>query len=265
MSGLIDTHAHLDGFQQRGELTSVLQRADEAGVSRIIAIGTDPGDWEINRNLAETYSGSVFRSAGLHPCHVDATWEAALSALPGFLEKNAHLVALGEAGLDYFRLSKENRETLVAWQHQAFREQIRLARSFDLPLIVHSRSAFEDTIRLLREEKFPMERAVFHCFAEGPEEVAELNRLGGRASFTAIATFPKADAVRAALRKQPLDLLMIETDCPYLAPQAVRGQTNEPAYVRLTAQWMAGFLGMPEEELEERTTANAKAFFSLPD
>jgi TatD DNase family protein len=260
---IIDTHAHLDRFHERGELNDVLARADAVGVKRIINIGTDTSDWTLYQQLGQQYPGKLYRTAGLHPCHVDQGWEGQLAQLEPALDPDGALVGLGECGLDYFRLSKANREAEVANQQQAFREQIRIALRHDLPLIIHSRSAFEDTLRLLQEEKFPFERTVFHCFAEGPEEITELNRRGGRASFTAIPTFPKSDRVRAALKAQPLDLLMIETDCPYLAPQIVRGQTNEPAFLAHTALWIADAFGLSVEELAARTTAAAEAFFQL--
>lgn len=260
---IIDTHAHLDGFYKKNELDAVLRRASANGVEKILAIGTDTDDWPINHDLAAQFPGLIYQTIGLHPCHVGEDWETRLGQMHSSLHRRDGLVAIGEAGLDYFRLPKENKDEVISWQKEAFRQQILIAKDFNLPLVVHSRAAFGDTLKILQTEKFPADHTVFHCFAEGPGSVRELNAWGARASFTGIPTFPKADDVKAALKAQPIELLMIETDCPYLAPQAVRGQKNEPAFLQLTAQWMANFLGIAIDDFNSLTTSNAVEFFSL--
>ncbi len=266
---LIDTHAHLDRFHRRGELAAVLERARAAGVRRIVAIGTEPEDWRLYRELVPQLDGRVAFTAGLHPCSVDEHWEAALAELPRCFESHAAgavAVGLGECGLDRFHLPKNDAaaaERIFAWQLAAFRAQLRLAKELSGPLVVHSRGAFAETVAAIDAAGFDWARVVFHCFSEGEAEMRLLNARGGRGSFTGIITYKNAEGVRAALRAQGPARLMVETDSPYLPPEPHRGKGNEPAYVALTAARAAELLAMPLAELAERTTANACAFFGL--
>ena len=160
-----------------------------------------------------------------------------------------------KSNADYFRLPKDGQEAaeLKKLQESAFRQQLTLAYQFDCPVIVHSRAAFADTVRMIDESGVDWKQSIFHCFSEGPDEVRELNRRGGRASFTGILTYPSAGAIRAAAEAQGLDRLMLETDCPYLAPQAVRGQINEPAHLAHIAEYAAKLFNVPVEELARRS------------
>ena len=175
-------------------------------------------------------------------------------------------VALGECGLDRFHLPKNDparAEQVFAWQRSAFAAQLALARELGCPLVVHSRGAFRETVEMIDASGVDWARVVFHCFSEGVAEIAELNRRGGRGSFTGIITYKNADAVRTALLAQGLARLMVETDAPWLAPVPHRGSPNEPAYVRHTAESAARLLEMGVDELAAITTANARAFFNL--
>ncbi len=266
---LIDTHAHLDRFFHKGELPAVLERARGAGVVQIVTIGTQPDDWRLYRELVPTWGGAVAYTAGLHPCSVDEEWEAAVAALPPYFEAGggAAAVGLGECGLDRFHLPKNDpraAERIFAWQLAAFRAQLELAKRVRGPLVVHSRGAFAETVAAIDAAGFDWSRVVFHCFSEGADEMRTLAARGGRGSFTGIITYKSAESVRAALREQGLERLMIETDCPYLTPEPHRGKPNEPALVALTAARAAQELGVPVAELAARTTANARTFFGLP-
>jgi TatD DNase family protein len=174
-------------------------------------------------------------------------------------------VALGECGLDRFHLPKDPAaaEAAFAMQRAAFDAQLGLARRLGCPVVVHSRGAFRECVDMISASGVDWRKVVFHCFTEGEAEMAELMGLGGRASFTGILTYKKADAVRAAARRQGLARLMVETDAPYLAPEPVRGTTCEPALVRHTAEFAARLLGVEYGELAAATTANARAFFGL--
>lgn len=281
--GLIDTHTHLDSFARRGELPAMLQRAGQAGLEGMVAIGTDTADWTLCRDLAREHKGMVHYTVGLHPCNVGADWVERVAQLAGFWgrasrpdepsgnsarrDDSPYLrpVALGETGLDRFHLPKEpaEAEKVFGWQKAAFIEQLALAKRQACPLVVHSRGAFTECGAMIDAAGLDWSRVVFHCFTEGPQEMAELTKRGGYGSFTGVITYKNAEPVRAAALAQGLDRLMIETDAPYLTPIPHRGKPNEPAYLRQTAEFCAGLFGVSYERLAEVTTANAKRFFGL--
>ncbi|MCU0793264.1 MAG: TatD family hydrolase [Opitutaceae bacterium] len=264
---LIDTHTHLESFDKRGETDAVLARAAEAGVGKLVTIGTSTEDWARYRGLAARHAGRVFYTAGLHPCSVDERWSEELAELEGFWHgEGARPVALGECGLDRFHLPKDDAaraERVFAWQRAAFAAQLVLAKRLGCPLVVHSRGAFAECVAMIDASGVAWERVVFHCFTEGAAEMGELVRRGGRGSFTGVVTYKNAETVRDAVRAQGVERLMLETDAPYLAPTPHRGKTNEPAYLRHTAEAAADALGLPLAELAEHTTRNARAFFEI--
>ena len=263
--GLIDTHAHLDSFARRGELPATLQRSVAAGLEAMVAIGTDTDDWTLNRDLARENPGMVHYTVGLHPCNVAVDWAERVAQLEKFWGGAVKPVALGETGLDRFHLPKEpaEAEKVFGWQRAAFTEQLALARRLGCPLVVHSRNAFAECVAMIDAAGIDWGRVVFHCFTEGPVEMAELTKRGGYGSFTGVVTYKNAEPVRAAALAQGLDRLMIETDAPYLTPMPHRGKPNEPAFLRHTAEYCAGMFGVSYERLAEVTTANAKRFFGL--
>ena len=264
---LIDTHTHLDGFQQQGALPGILARAKAAGLEGMIAIGTGPDDWGVHREIAAANPGFVHATVGLHPCAVEAGWEGAVAQIADFwASANPKPVALGECGLDRFHLPKDapaEAKLLFSWQQAAFAAQLEIARCLGCPVVVHSRGAFKECLAMIAASGVDWAKVVFHCFAEGAGEIAELNRLGGRGSFTGILTYKNADNVRAAAKAQGLGPLMVETDAPYLAPAPHRGKPNEPAYVKHIADYAADLLGLSREELAAATTANARRFFGI--
>lgn len=280
---LIDTHTHLDSFARRGELPAILERAEAAGLGAVVTIGTDTDDWGLYRDLAREHPDRVHYTVGLHPCSVGADWAGRVAQLEAFWQGGArpldgqlddktrpeaafHPVALGETGLDRFHLPKDNpaeAERLLGWQKAAFAEQLALAKRLGCPVVVHSRGAFAECVAMIDAAGVDWSRVVFHCFTEGPAEMAELTRRGGHGSFTGVITYKNAEAVRAAALAQGLDRLMIETDAPYLTPMPHRGKPNEPAYLRHTAEFCAGVFGVSLERLAEATTANARRFFGI--
>ncbi len=267
---LIDTHTHLESFVRDGTLPDILARARTAGLEALIAIGTSPDDWSLYRDLAHEQRGWIHYSVGLHPCSVDADWEKALAQVEGFWVgvKPGQLppVALGEIGLDRFHLPKEPAEadTVFAWQRAAFAEGLAIAKRLGCPVVIHSRGAFRECVEMIDASGVDWTKVVFHCFAEGEAEMAELSRRGGYGSFTGILTYKSAENVRAAARLQGLSRLMLETDAPYLTPQPHRGKPNEPAYVRHTADYAAAeIFGVASDELAKMTTANARRFFGI--
>jgi len=231
----------------------------------MIAVGTSSEDWAVYRELAQRWAGRISYTVGLHPTGVEEGWEEMVRQLSPFFMPPCPPVALGEIGLDFFHLPGDPVAAgeAILRQEEAFRQQLSLARELECPVVIHSRDAFEATVRLVDEAEVDWEKVVFHCFSYGPNEVAALNERGGRASFTGIVTYKNASAVREALVRQGVARLMIETDCPYLTPEPHRGKPNEPAFVADTGRFCAGLLGIGADELAQRTTANAEAFFGL--
>jgi TatD DNase family protein len=266
---LIDTHCHLAEFARRGDLPAVLDRANTAGVTRVITIGTSPEDWSLYADLAGAHPGRVDYTVGLHPCDIEESiaWETQVAQLPAYFQRTTgpRPVALGEIGLDRFHLPKDAAKAaaIFAKQENAFRAQLALARELACPVVIHSRDAFPDCLRVIDESGVDWKKIVFHCFTYGPDEVRLLNARGGRASFTGIITYKNAQPVRDALAAQGLDVLMLETDAPYLAPVPHRGQPNEPAYTAHTAATATEILKVSLTELSSRTTATAREFYRL--
>ena len=265
---MIDSHCHLDGFEARGELPAVIDRARAAGVTALIAIGTEPGDWTLHRELTVRHPGTVHFTVGLHPCNVATGWEAAVEQIEAFWSAPQTVlpVALGECGLDRFHLPKDNpaeAERIFGLQLAAFAAQLSIAKRLSTPIVVHSRGAFRECVDLITASGVDWTKVVFHCFVEGPAEMAELAGLGGRGSFTGILTYKTAEPVRQALKAQGRGRLMVETDAPYLAPVPHRGKPCEPAYVRFAAEYAATLLGVPFSEFDAITTENTRQFFGL--
>lgn len=269
--GLIDTHTHLDSFARRGELPAVLQRAQAAGVTAMVTIGTDTDDWPLYREIAVAHPGYVYFTAGLHPCSVTEDWKNRLGDLEGYFGAGPGLrvlpVALGECGLDRFHLPKDDAaaaERIFGWQQAAFAAQLAIARRLGCPVVVHSRGAFQECVAMIDASGVDWSRVVFHCFTEGEAEMGELVRRGGWGSFTGIVTYKSAENVRQAAKAQGLERLMIETDAPYLTPMPHRGKPNEPAFVRHTAEYLAReVFGVDYEQLAKISTATARSFFGL--
>lgn len=260
---LIDSHCHLDTFVRSGELEDVIARAELAGVGCFVCAGTDSDDWDVYKNLAERFPGKIVYAVGLHPGNVGEDWEKQLDELPRYFRGNAKPVAVGEIGLDEHYMPKDpaEAERIRALQRIVFERQLALAKSHDLPVIVHAREAFEATVECIDRSGVDWSKVVFHCFSENADAVRILNERGGRASFTGTITYKSADNVREAALAQGLNRLMLETDCPYLAPCKLRGKRNEPAFMRQTAEFVAELFGVSVNEIESRSTANVRDFF----
>jgi TatD DNase family protein len=246
---VIDTHAHLDALD---DPDGAVERARTAGVARIISIGTDPTSWARTLELAESHD-DVYMVAGLHP-H-EATPNFDLDVLPRLLE-HPKVVGVGETGLDYYR-DYAPRDA----QAKLFIYQLGLANQARLPVVIHNRAADEDTVSILRQ--WFDGTVVLHCFSAPPLLDAALAR-GWYVSFAGNVTYRNAEDLRDAARRVPADRLLAETDCPYLTPQAVRGQTNEPAFVIHTLEALAEAREEDPNVLGGQIDANAKAAFALP-
>ena len=233
----------------------------------MITVGTDLDDWNLYRELAASKPGTVDFTVGLHPCSVDSDWEKVIAEIEGYFgDESVRPVALGEIGLDRFHLPRKDAAKateVFAAQKAAFAAQLTIAKRLNMPVAIHSRGAFEECVAVIDESGVDWSKVVFHCFSEGPGEMAQLKERGGFGSFTGIITFKNAEPVREAARLQGLDRTMVETDAPYLAPMPHRGKPNEPAYVMHTAKFCAEMFGVGEEVFAEKTSARAIEFFGL--
>jgi hydrolase, TatD family len=254
---LIDTHCHLDFADFDEERDDIIARAHEAGVKQMVTISTRVRKIEGLLAITERYP-SVFCSVGTHPNNAGDELDIQAEDLVRLANAHEKIVAIGEAGLDYFYDTQK-----PADQKTGLIRHIAAARETKLPLVIHSRSADEDMIEILQTESgkgaFPF---ILHCFSSGAELARVGVELGGFISFSGILTFPKSQELREIAKNVPLDRLLVETDAPYLAPKRWRGKRNEPSYVVNTAEVLAECLGLSYAEMAEITTENAFRCFS---
>jgi TatD DNase family protein len=282
---LIETHAHLDYADFAGDLDDVLRRATEAGVTRIITIGTSVESSRRAVGLAEKHS-NIYAVIGVHPTYAQEAEEDVIAPLRE-LAKSRRVAGIGETGLDYHRLpsvqaAKEKNVQVFARAFQGeteeeieaniqdgayksrqasvFQQQLDLAADLGLNVVIHQRDAWDDTLEIMRPYTGKL-RGVFHCFGGSLEQANEVIDLDHLVSFTGIVTFKNGVAVRDVATQIPLWKFMVETDCPYLAPVPFRGKRCEPAHTRIVAETIAAARGIPLQEVAEVTTETAERFF----
>ncbi|HVM08961.1 MAG TPA: TatD family hydrolase [Acidimicrobiales bacterium] len=251
-----DSHCHVP-YEGLDDVDATIAAAREAGVARMITVGTDAQQSERAVETARRFDG-VWATVGLHPHEAKNGVDSILPALGDGL-RDGTCVAIGECGLDYY-YDHSPRDV----QQDAFARQIALAHEHGLALVIHTRDAWVDTWDILEAERVPP-RTVFHCFTGGPDEARRCLDLGAFLSFSGIVTFKKSDELREAARICPLERLVVETDSPYLAPQPHRGKTNTPALVPLVGETIAAVHGRSIDEVELATFANACSLFGLPN
>src|SRR3954471_9021981 len=283
---LIETHAHLDYPNFAPDFDDVMQRATDAGVTRIITIGTSVESSRRAVELAEKYP-NIFAVIGVHPTYVEESGEDVITPLRE-LAQNRRVVALGETGLDYHslpsvELAKERKDTQLlvkalqtsteqqleaeihdgaykSKQASLFEQQLDLAVELGLNVVIHQRDAWEDTLEIMRSYTGKV-RGVFHCFGGSMEQANEILALDHLVSFTGIVTFKNGVNMLEVAAAVPLWKFMVETDCPYLAPVPFRGKRSEPAHTRIVAEAVAAARGISLEEVAEATTETAEKFF----
>ena len=256
---LIDSHAHIDFPQFDTDRDAVLARAQAAGVSTILAIGTGPGPEQLDAALpyAEAHNW-IYSTIGIHPHEAKEVTATHLDTLAR-LAQHPKVIAWGEIGLDYF-YDHSPRDL----QERVFRQQMELARVAKLPIIIHCRDAWNDCLALLDEVWKPTGLGgVLHCFTSTLEDAYRGIDMGFLVSFTANVTYPKAQNIRDVAKVLPPEKLLIETDAPYLAPQPYRGKRNEPAYVAEVARTLASVRNLSPEEIAAATTGNFRRFFGI--
>ncbi|WP_458120591.1 TatD family hydrolase [Paenibacillus sp. Z6-24] len=253
---LFDTHTHLDSKDFDGDRKEVIERAYANGVTRMVNVGFDRETIPTTMELVEAYD-FIYAAVGWHPVE-------AITMQPGDLEwieslcKHEKVVAIGEIGLDY-HWDKSPKEV----QHRVLREQIGLARSINMPIVIHNREAHEDIVRILREEKASEVGGIMHSFSGSWETAKMCLDMGFHLSFGGPITFKNAKQPKEVLQQVPMDRLLLETDSPYLTPHPYRGKRNESAHVRLVAETAAELKGVSLEEISEITTKNALTLFGI--
>jgi len=251
---LFDSHCHLTDQRFHDDVDAVVANAAAAGVARMITVSSTPDDSENAIRLAERYE-NIWTTTGIHPHSVADVGRDAIARVADLAER-PKVVALGETGLDYYY---DNSPRDV--QREVFRRQLALAKKVDLPVIVHTRDADGDTEELLKQ--VAPTRGVLHCFTSSDKLAEFAVSIGFFISFSGIVTFPNAKALAEIARRIPTDRILVETDCPYLAPVPHRGKRNEPSFVADTARFVAGLRGISVDELAAQTSANFDRLFAL--
>ena len=251
---LVDSHCHIDFDPLIEDIEGVLDRARSNDVAYMLCVSVNLEDFPGILQLAEHHD-HIYASVGVHPNSTECEDPDADALIN--LANHPKVVAIGETGLDYFRSEGD-----LDWQRSRFRHHIEAAKATHKPLIIHTRQAANDTMGILEEASADEAGGVMHCFAEDWEVARRALDLGFYISFSGIVTFKSAETLREVARKVPADRMLVETDSPYLAPVPFRGKTNEPSYVRHTAECVAELRGQSLEELAEVTTQNFFQLFS---
>jgi TatD DNase family protein len=257
---LVDSHAHLEMRQFKGDLEQVLEKAHTAGVVHIVTVGSTLPESRRALKLAEKFD-EVSAVVGIHPHDASDMDESALEELRRLAQRK-RVVGVGETGLDFFR-DRSPRDL----QEESFRRHIALAREAEKPLVIHVRDAYSRALQILGEEGIPGKGAVVHCFSGTAKDAQSFLEMGLYLSFTGTVTYEgkkNREWSEAILSMVPLERVMVETDCPYLSPHPLRGQRNEPANVHLVAEHIAHVKGLSVNDVARITTRNAVGFFRLP-
>ncbi len=256
---IIDTHCHLNDQRFDEDLNDVIQRAFDHGVKGMIIPGADPDELEKAIEIAQSHE-NIYFAVGVHPYDLK---KFDLSYLKKYIE-HPKCIAVGECGLDYYRLPEDEKEKILEKeaQKEIFRKQIELAKTYKKPLIVHIRDASQDSLDILKEEKAKEVGGVLHCYNASPI-LLELSEDGFYYGIGGVVTFKNAKKLVEILPKIPLDKLLLETDAPYLTPHPHRGERNEPYYTTYVAQKISEILQIPLEKLEEQIFENTKRIFTV--
>ena len=252
--GLVDSHCHLDFPEFEGKLGEIREEMRANGVTHALCISVELAGFPKVLGLAERHD-NFFASVGVHPDHEAEPVDAAHLVE---LARHPRVVAIGETGLDYHRLSGD-----LEWQRERFRAHIRAARTSGKPLVIHTRDAAEDTLRIMREEGAGEIGGVMHCFTETQEVAEAALALGFHISFSGIVTFKNAGRLKEVARTIPLERMLVETDAPYLAPVPHRGKTNRPGLVRHVGEEIARLRGLTLEVVAEATSRNFFRLFNV--
>ena len=255
----IDSHCHINFPELAARMPEIMSKMEENGVTHALCVSVDLPHFPQVLALAEAYP-NIYASVGVHPDYEDTEEPSAEQLVR--LSQHPKIIAIGETGLDYFRLTGD-----LEWQRERFRQHIRASRLSRKPLIIHTRSASEDTIRIMQEEGAGIAKGgvggVMHCFTESLEVALAAIEMDFYISFSGILTFKSAKDLQAVACALPLERILIETDSPYLAPTPHRGKMNEPGFVRHVGEFLADLKGISVKQVQEATTENFFKLFNL--
>lgn len=251
---LIDTHAHIFLKEFSTDLNKIIERARKAGINKILLPNIDSGTIDDLLNTEVLYPEICFPMMGLHPCSVKENWEHEIQRVEEWLSRKK-FVAIGEVGLD-LHWDKSTFE----WQKEALIHQIKLAKKYNLPLVLHTRNAINETLELISQNHFPGMKGVFHCFSGSEEQAKKIIEMGFYLGIGGVITF-KNSGLDKSLKEIDISNMVLETDSPYLAPAPFRGKRNEPAYLVFVLKKLAEVKGVKEGEVAERTTVLAEKIF----
>jgi TatD DNase family protein len=254
---LVDSHAHLDSKPYTSDLDAVIARSAENGVGHILTVGCDLESSRASVDLALRYP-NIYASVGIHPHDASTVNNSVIDELTRMIESVDKIVAVGETGLDFYRDHSPRDQ-----QRASFRRHIQLAKDTSKPLIIHDREAHDEVIQIMQEENAAEIGGVLHCFSGDLDMARKCVEMGFYISFAGPLTYPKNEALRAIAHTLPIDVMLVETDCPYLSPQGWRGKRCEPAYVRSTAEKLAEVKGLTLEDVARITSLNAWRLFGI--
>ncbi len=252
---LFDTHAHLDGRQFDSDREDLLKKLPESGIGLLMNPGCDTVSSQFACRLAAEHPW-IYAAVGSHPDASDDIGDEVLSYYYDLAKYNPKVKAIGEIGLDYHYEDVPREQQIIC-----FRRQMALAKELELPVIIHQREAAEDTLKVLQE--FPQVKGVFHCYSGSAEMARQLTSQGWFIGFTGVITFKNARKLVETALAIPLEHMVIETDCPYMAPEPFRGRRNDPSYVYRMAEKLAELRGMPRQEMEHITFENGKRLYRI--
>ena len=256
---IVDSHCHLNILPEEkvGTIDDVINKAKELGVERILCVAINPEQWQEVIDIAEKYD-CVYASIGVHPCE-DKSVVVSDDELLKFAS-HPKVIAIGEVGLDYFHFEDEPDMT---WQHDRFKQHIKIAKQLDKPLIIHTRNSTPDCLSILEQEGAQETGGIMHCFVEDLATAERAMAIGFYISFSGIVTFKNATELKEVARVLPLDKILVETDSPYLAPMPFRGKTNQPGYTKYVVQEIADLKALPFDDVANATTENFNRLFKL--
>ena len=256
---IVDSHCHLNILPEEkvGNVDEVIAKAKELGVERILCVAINPEQWQEVIALADKYE-CVYAAIGVHPCEE----KSVLVSDEELIKAASHpkVIAIGEVGLDYFHFEGEEDMT---WQHNRFKQHIRIAKQLDKPLIIHTRNSTPDCLSILKQEGAQEVGGIMHCFVEDLATAEQAIEIGFYISFSGIVTFKNAKELKTVAQALPLDKILVETDSPYLAPMPFRGKTNQPGYTHYVVQEIADLKSLPFDTVADATTANFNRLFKL--
>ncbi len=253
---LIDTHCHLF-MLQHDPLEKILERAKVAGITKMISVATDPSNWETNQKIVEEIP-EAFYTLGIHPHEAEKHPDGPAAMEKALATASKKCVGIGETGLDYYY-----EHSPPASQQACFRRHLEIAKSANLPVVIHCRDAFDELYQIIDDVKLGAAGGVMHCFTGNREQAKGALARGLKISFSGIISFKNAESLREAAKQIPLSEMLLETDCPFLAPIPYRGKPNEPSYLPMTALALASTLNLEVEKVNEATSKNASQLFKI--